>query len=104
MALHLLKACYAWSDFGVGDYSLHYVRDKEKRETDFLILENGRPWMLVECKLSGREIDRSFQYFRGALKPKYVFQVVRSPEASDLYKAEEGIYLVSPARFLSCLP
>lgn len=104
MALHLLKACYAWSDFGFGDYSLHYVRDKEKRETDFLVVENGKPWMLIECKLSGSAPDHSLEYFRKALKPKHAFQVVRSLEPGDLYKAGEDIHIVSPARFLSCLP
>lgn len=104
MALHLLKACTTWSDFGFGDYSLHYVRDKEKRETDFLVVENGKPWMLVECKFSDEGPDRSLQYFREALKPRYTFQVVRSLEAGDLYKTGGDIHIVAPARFLSCLP
>ena len=104
LALHLLKACYAWSDFGFGDYSLHYVRDKEKRETDFLVIENGKPWLLVESKLSSREPDHSLEYFHKALKPKHTFQVVRSLKAGDLYRAGENIYVSVPARFLSCLP
>ncbi|OGQ45761.1 MAG: hypothetical protein A3H42_00575 [Deltaproteobacteria bacterium RIFCSPLOWO2_02_FULL_46_8] len=104
MALHLLKACYAWSDFGFGDYNLHYVRDKEKRETDFLVTENEKPWMLVECKLSGKEPDSSLQYFHKALKPKYVFQVVRQLPADDFYKIESGIYIAAAPRFLSHFP
>jgi len=104
VALHLLKACYVWSDFGFGDYSLHYVRDKEKRETDFLIAENGKPWMLVECKLSGTGADSSLHYFSEALKPRYVFQVVRDLAGDDFFKKNKNIHIVGPSRFLSYFP
>src|SRR3989338_965038 len=36
VACHLLKAVHFWTDHGLGLYDLHYIRDKEKREVDFL--------------------------------------------------------------------
>ena len=32
------------------DTSLHYIRDKERREIDFVICEQGEPTRLIECK------------------------------------------------------
>ena len=49
-ALHLLKACHYWTDVAEGDFELRFLRDKEKREVDFVVLRDRRPWMLVECK------------------------------------------------------
>lgn len=31
VALHLYKLCDAWTDWGFGDFTLYYVRDREKR-------------------------------------------------------------------------
>ena len=30
LAVHLQKACHFWTDTGEGDFSLHYLRNKEK--------------------------------------------------------------------------
>jgi predicted AAA+ superfamily ATPase len=37
IASHLLKAVHFWTDLGLGSYDLHFLRDKEKREVDFLV-------------------------------------------------------------------
>ena len=39
---------------GLGQYDLWFIRDKEKREVDFLVSENKNPWFLVEVKLSSK--------------------------------------------------
>jgi hypothetical protein len=51
VASHLLKAVHYWTDLGLGDFDLRYVRDREKREVDFVITESRRPALLVECTL-----------------------------------------------------
>lgn len=50
MAAHLLKACHFWTDTGEGTFDLWYLRDKAKREIDFLVTRDGRPWLPVEAK------------------------------------------------------
>ena len=52
IASHLLKACHYWTDRGIGQYDLYFIRDKEKREVDFLVVKNNHPWFLVEVKTS----------------------------------------------------
>lgn len=79
VALHLLKLCDAWTDLGYGDYSLHYVRDREKREVDFLIAESGKAKVLVEAKLSDRAPSPALAYFHERLGTERAMQVVRTP-------------------------
>ena len=51
-ASHLLKSVQWWTDSGLGEFELHYVRDKQQREVDFLAVSNGEPYLLVKCKTS----------------------------------------------------
>ena len=41
-----------WNDTGMGEFLLHYVRDKNQREVDFLVVKDSIPWFLVEVKSS----------------------------------------------------
>lgn len=58
IASHLLKACHVWTDLGYGEFDLHYLRNKEKEEVDFLLTKDRRPWFAVEAKLSDSKINR----------------------------------------------
>lgn len=104
VALHLLKACHAWDDFGFGEFDLHFVRDREKREVDFLITKEKRPWLLLESKTTGKEVDPSLIYFKERLKPVYCLQVVREAEDNFCLKTKSDVRVVSAARALSKLP
>jgi predicted AAA+ superfamily ATPase len=81
VALHLLKLVDAWNDLGYGDYALLYVRDREKREVDFLVTDRRRPLLLVEAKLSDSEPSPALRYFAERLRPKWAIQVVRRGHA-----------------------
>lgn len=104
VALHLKKAIDAWNDLGMGDFDLRYVRDKEKREVDFVISRKQKPYVLVECKYSDMNISPHLNYFNERLKPEHAFQVVRNAGPNLFQKKSNGITLVSAARFLSQLP
>lgn len=78
VASHLLKACHFWTDSGEGVYELRYLRNKEKKEVDFVVLENNKPWFTVECKLSETQIDPSFEVFQKALQVPH-FQLCLRP-------------------------
>lgn len=76
IASHLLKAVHFWSDNGLGDYELFYLRDKEQREVDFLVTKNKKPWFLVEAKHgSGKTISPQLKYFQNETKANHAFQV-----------------------------
>lgn len=76
-ASHLYKAVQFWTDSGFGDYELHYLRDKDKREVDFLVTKNKKPWFLVEAKSDGgnKGISRWLYYYQKKLKIEHAFQL-----------------------------
>ena len=76
IASHLLKAIHYWTDLGYGLFELYFLRDKMKREVDFLITKENKPWIIVEVKSSGKEgISPSLQYFSSLVNPEHAFQV-----------------------------
>lgn len=84
IASHLLKAVHYWSDAGLGDYRLFYLRDKVKREVDFLITKNNAPWILVEVKSSSsKRISPHLEYFSKIIETEHAFQIDLSGEYVD---------------------
>lgn len=76
VASHLLKAVHGWTDLGLGDYDLFYLRDKAKREVDFLVTRAGKPWFLVEVKSAGkRDLNPNLAYFQRLTGAQHAFQV-----------------------------
>jgi predicted AAA+ superfamily ATPase len=76
MACHLLKTVEGWTDLGLGNFELRYLRDKLKREVDFLVVRDRKPWMLVDVKTSDTRLSDSLHYFQTATKAKHAFQAV----------------------------
>ncbi len=101
VAVHLRKLVDAWSDWGYGEFELHYVRDREKREVDFLITEHRKPYALIETKLSGSDADPSLQYFAERLKPRYVVQIVRHPARPASRLRIQNVLFLSASGFLA---
>ncbi len=104
VACHLLKAVEGWTDLGLGTFELRYLRDKEKREADFLVIRDRKPWFLVEVKKSDERLDPVLGYFQRQLKAAHAFQVVLEAAyvEADCFKRHEPT--VVPARtFLSQL-
>ena len=64
VACHLLKAVDGWNDMGLGKFELGYLRDREKREVDFLVALGGRPWFLVEVKYRDESMSRTLKYYQ----------------------------------------
>ena len=105
IASHLLKAVHYWTDSGWGNYDLYYLRDKEKREVDFLIVKNKKPWILVEVKKSiQNSISKNLYYYQNQLNVADAFQVVMDMEYVDVdcFSYRQPI-IVSARTFLSQL-
>ena len=104
IASQLLKSVQWWTDSGLGEFGLHYVRDKQQREVDFLIAKDGEPYMLVECKTSLDEpLSPALLHFNGVLKPRYAVQVAIEADGAGINPLEyEGRPIkVSAADFLA---
>ncbi len=103
VALHLLKLCHVWTELGYGNFELFYVRDREKREVDFLITERHKPFALVEAKLTASHVDPSLRYFTERLKPRYSIQIVRTPERFKRAFMTHGILLAPASQALAVM-
>lgn len=101
VAMHLRKSVDFWNDTGIGDFDLRFVRDLEKREVDFLILRDKKPWMLIECKLQGDEIPASLLHIASSVNPQHIVLVTRQ-EQSGRYRvlSEKRIWVSGAASFL----
>ena len=105
VALHLLKAVHLWKAMGEGDIGLHFVRDKEKREVDFLLSRKGKPFLLVECKASDEELSPHLLYFQKRLGAPVAVQLLHKPGVSKKRRAEGMTqWIISADRWLSMLP
>ena len=84
IASHLLKAVDLWNDLGMGKYGLYFIRNKDKKEVDFLVTKNDRPWFLVEAKLSANNrISSNLEYFQKQLQCPHAFNVVMNLDYVD---------------------
>lgn len=84
VASHLLKAVHWWTDLGLGQFDLFYIRDTAQREVDFLIAKDGEPWMMIEVKKSRKEpLSPALKYFSQALKVPFAYQAVLDFEQVD---------------------
>ncbi len=104
VACHLLKAVEGWTDLGFGDFELRYLRDKQKREVDFLVVRDHKPWFLAEVKLSESSLSPALAYFQGQTKAAHAFQVVMNLayQPVDCFRVHRPV--VVPAKtFLSQL-
>lgn len=68
VALELWRAISCWNACGAGEFTLHFVRDKEQREVDFLIANEREPVLLVECKLTDQQPAKSLLVMQRALR------------------------------------
>ncbi|MCJ7773274.1 MAG: ATP-binding protein [Desulfobacterales bacterium] len=63
IACHLLKYCHFIEDTEGYKMELRFLRDTDKRETDFVILKDGHPLFAVECKSGEKNVNPSIFYF-----------------------------------------
>ncbi len=103
-ALELLRAVSNWNDLGLGNFSLHYVRNREKEEVDFLITSQSRPFLLIETKLSDDRPSKSLTKFQKALNVPAVQLINKQGICKLLSNGEMKVMVVSADHWLSLLP
>jgi len=104
VAVHLLRAVTAWTEAGAGEFSLHFVRDREKSEVDFLLVRGKEPLVLIEAKLSETEPAPALIKMKKALRIPAI-QLVNVPGISRKAAGKgDGILIASADRWLAGLP
>jgi hypothetical protein len=100
-ACHLLKWCHFLEDTQGRDVELRYFRDIDKREVDFVIMEDDRPVHFIECKKSFRGTNRSLRYLKQRFPKTNATQI--SLEKGVDFTDKDGICSLSAASFLALL-
>lgn len=104
VAAELFKAVNLWTDMGHGAFTLHFIRDKEKEEVDFLLANDREPFLLVEAKMNDDSPSKSLKNFQKRLK----IPAVQLTDAGDTYRLlgnGDDKILIAPARhWLAQLP
>ena len=105
VALHLLKAVRTWKAMGEGEIQLNYIRDKEKREVDFVLSEKGKPICLIECKARDENLAPNLIYFQKKLSVPTAVQVLHKAGVCKKLRSEGLIqWIISADQWLPILP
>jgi len=76
VASSLLKRLHFLEDRDGYRYELRFIRDKEGREVDFVVVKEGKIEELIETKFSDERISGSLKYYAERLSPPKATQIV----------------------------
>ena len=100
VASHLLKFTDYLYDTQGYKVELHFIKDKDQRETDFLVSVDNKPWFAVEVKSSYKEIPQTLRYFIERIGIPAAYLVVMEPGKDFIIK---GVRVISIDKFLAGL-
>lgn len=75
VASNLLKFCHKSEDTEGEEMDLHFLRDSQKREIDFVVTKNKKPLFAVECKSGDKKISPRLTYFSSRTSIPCFYQV-----------------------------
>jgi predicted AAA+ superfamily ATPase len=104
VALELFRAVSNWNDLGLGNFSLHYLRNRDKEEVDFLLSNNQNPVLLIETKLSDDHAAKSLIKFQNVLNIPAVQLVNKGDICKLVSNGNLKIMIISADHWLSLLP
>jgi len=101
VATTLLKRLHFIEDYHGHRCSLHYIRDKDGREVDFVTVINNQVVDLIEVKNGDSTISSHLKYYSQKLKPKNTVQIV-----ATLKRAyhQDGILVTNPIDYFKNPP
>lgn len=97
VAASLLKRIHFLEDRDGYRYELRYIRDKEGREVDFVIIKEGVLDELIEVKYSDESISKPLIYYSKRLHPKRATQIVANLKRNF---DKGGIRVIDPISYL----
>ena len=75
VASQLLKYCHFMEDTEGYKMDLQYLRDRDGREIDFVVLKDRKPLFAVECKISEGNLSKNIKYFKERTDVPEFYQV-----------------------------
>lgn len=99
VAVEIKTLVELWTDAGIANFDMNFLRSRDGKETDFLILRDQEPWMMLEAKLSRAPIDYHHRKNRELLWSIPFVQVVRQDNIAE--KREDGLFQISASRLFA---
>ncbi|MEI8346504.1 MAG: ATP-binding protein [Pseudomonadota bacterium] len=99
VACHLLKRAHYLADVNGERTELAYIKDKDKRQIDFVTLLNNKIEYLIEVKQSDTHLHNGLAYYHHRLSPEKSFQLVYNTDR--ILEPVKGIKISPLANFLA---
>ena len=110
VALELWRAVSNWNDMGFGKFSLHFIKNKEQQEVDFLLANDHEPFLLIESKVSDRQPSKALKKFQRNLNIPAIQLIDNSSSSKKdetfhlAYNDNQPILIAPAHQWLSLLP
>lgn len=101
VACHLLKWVHFEVDAKGRELELTYFRDIDGREVDFVVLEDRKPILMVECKWADADISPGLKYLKVRFPDVEAWQI--SADGKKDYRLPGGIRVAPAIKFLNGL-
>lgn len=86
---HLLKKVHFLEDTQGREIELRYFRDSEQREVDFVIIEDKKPKVFIECKYSETQVSPNLKYLKKKFPDSKFYQLTY--RSGKDFLSQEGI-------------
>ncbi|MCF8120043.1 MAG: ATP-binding protein [Deltaproteobacteria bacterium] len=104
VAIELYRAVNGWNDMGYGAFSLHFIKNKDQQEVDFVIANDGDPVILIEAKRADVEPSKALRKFQDFLKTPAVQLVEDARGYRVIPNGDQSILVAQACQWLSTLP
>jgi predicted AAA+ superfamily ATPase len=97
LAVNLLRMAVRFTEIGLGNFDLFYIRDKEKREVDFVLVKDNEPIALFEAKESDLRISKLGRFYSKKMNIP-LFQIVHKAKKVEAFPG--NCFIIPATNFL----
>jgi predicted AAA+ superfamily ATPase len=96
-AVGLVRMAARMTETGLGNFEIRYLRDREKREVDFVLVKDNHPVCLFETKQSHAGISKAGRFYGEKLNIPF-YQIVRNASAVETFPG--NCFVIPASNFL----
>jgi len=97
LAVNLLRMAARFTEIGLGNFEVFYIRDKEKREVDFVLVKDNTPIALFEAKESDSSISKPGKFYSKKMNIP-LFQIVHKAQKVEAFPG--NCFVIPASNFL----
>jgi len=97
LAVNLVRMAVRFTEIGLGHFEISYIRDKEKREVDFVLVKDNKPVALFEAKESDSTISKPGRFYSKKMNIP-LFQIVHKVTKIEAFPG--NCFVIPASNFL----